>query len=118
MEKPIEMIDNLQRQHSMGPYEFVSVEDCVKLMEKYAKSKAGQQETIVIWRDVYKEMPDAKNVEKRTQFLLKGVFAIPGLLGSFCYVVSRLDEAAYTCGDEIVFETPVGFIPTEWTNIE
>ena len=48
MKKPIEMIDDLQRQHSMGPYEFVSVEDCVKLMEEYAKSKAGQHETIVM----------------------------------------------------------------------
>ena len=47
MKKPIEMIDDLQRQHSMGPYEFVSVEDCVKLMEKYAEAKAGQHETIV-----------------------------------------------------------------------
>lgn len=79
--------------------------------------EAGQHETIVMWHKIFKEMPDTKHVERRTQFLLKGAYGTPGRLGSTCYIVSRLDEAAYTCGVEIVFETPVDFIAREWTNI-
>ena len=56
MKKPIEMIDDLQRQHSMGPYEVVSVEDCVQLMEKYAEAKADQHETIVMLPETAKNI--------------------------------------------------------------
>ena len=68
MKKPIEMIDDLQRQHSMGPYEFVSVEDCVKLMEEYAEAKAGQQETIV--NGQYELLPHGYEIHEIDECLL------------------------------------------------
>jgi len=92
----------------------------ISAMKYYAKQEveAGQHETIVKWRDMNKEMPDTEHIEKRTQFLLKGAYGTPGRLGATCYIVSRLDEAAYNCGDEIVFESPVGFIPEKWQHIK
>ena len=41
-----EMIDDIQRKHSMGPYEFVDWKDCINLMKEYAKQACKEQRKI------------------------------------------------------------------------